>query len=66
MFRFANPEYLYFLISVPVLILFFAYGLYTRKKKLQKIGDLTLLESLMPEVSSKRQILKFIFAFFLF
>ena len=61
MFRFVNPEYLYFLISVPILMLFFAYGLYTRKKKLQKIGDLGLLESLMPDVSLKRQILKFVF-----
>lgn len=58
MFRFANPEYLYFLITVPVIVLLFFYGLYLRKKKLRKVGDLALLKILMPDASIKRQILK--------
>ncbi len=60
MFRFANPEYLYFLVAVPILILFFLYGLYSRKKKLYLVGDIALLKNLMPNVSIKRQILKFV------
>ena len=60
MFRFANPEYLYFLIAVPALLLFFLYGIYSRKRKLRRIGDLPLLKGLMPDVSIKRQILKFV------
>lgn len=64
MFRFANPEYLYFLIAVPVLLLFFLHEIYSRKKKLQRIGDVSLLEGLMPDVSVKRRILKFVLVIF--
>ena len=51
MFRFANPEYLYFLIAVPIVVLLFCWSLYARRKKLRTIGDIELLKGLMPDVS---------------
>lgn len=62
MFRFENPEYLYFLIAIPVLILLYVYQRYLRKKRLKRLGDLQLLKQLMPDVSNKRPLLKLILA----
>lgn len=61
MFRFANPEYLYFLIAVPIVVLLFCWSLYARRKKLRTIGDIELLKGLMPDVSIRWRIWKFIF-----
>ena len=60
MFRFANPEYLYLLIAIPLLILLFCYSLYLRRKKLKRIGDISLLQGLMPDVSIRHRVMKFV------
>lgn len=59
MFRFANPEYLYLLFILPLLVGFYIYSRYSRKKALKRYGNPELLSELMPEVSPKRQHLKF-------
>lgn len=59
MFRFANPEYLYLLFILPVLIGFYIYSRASRKRAIRKYGNPELLSELMPEVSPKRQHLKF-------
>jgi len=59
MFRFANPDYLYLLSAIPVLITVYFFAVIIRKKTIKKYGNPTLLSQLMPEVSSKRQHLKF-------
>lgn len=59
MFRFGNPEYLYFLIILPFLILGFIYLNRRKKKDVEKLGNLKLIKSLMPELSLKRSYLKF-------
>ncbi|MDR0795653.1 MAG: VWA domain-containing protein [Tannerella sp.] len=59
MFRFANPEFLYLLFALPVLIAIFIYAIIARKKAIKKYGNPVLLSRLMPEVSSKRQHFKF-------
>ena len=59
MFRFENPDYLYLLILVPVLVLVRLYGLRKRKAQLKKFGDPKLLKALMPDVSRMRRELKF-------
>ena len=59
MFRFANPEYFYLLFTLPVLIVIYIYAVVTRKKALKKYGNPALIAQLMPEVSLKRQHLKF-------
>jgi len=59
MFRFANPEYFYLLFTLPVLTVIYIYAVVTRKKAIKKYGDPVLIAHLMPEVSTKRQHLKF-------
>ena len=59
MFRFANPEYFYLLFTLPVLIAIYIYAVVIRKKALKKYGNPALIAQLMPEVSIKRQHLKF-------
>lgn len=59
MFRFGNPEYLYLLIILPILVLGFLYLNRRKKKDVEKLGNLKLIKSLMPELSLKRSYLKF-------
>lgn len=59
MFRFAHPDYLYILLVVPILIGLFYYSLYQKSKRLKKLGEKTLLATLMPEVSHWRPRVKF-------
>lgn len=58
MFRFANPEFLYLLIAVPILIAIYFLAIYMRNNSLRKFGDYTILKELMPEVSSRRPLFK--------
>lgn len=60
MLRFAHPYVLYFMLALPVFVLFFMFMVSKRKKALKSLGDWTLLERLMPEYSSTRSTLKFI------
>ena len=59
MFRFANPEYFYLLFTLPVLTVIYIYAVVRRKKAIRKYGNPVLIAHLMPEVSTKRQHLKF-------
>lgn len=59
MFRFANPEYLYVLIVLPILVALFVYVRHEYKKNIQKYGDLKLIGALMPDVSRVRVEWKF-------
>ena len=60
MFRIANPEYLYALLVIPVLIALFWYSRIRRKQALALFGQKEILSVLMPNVSSGRPILKFV------
>ncbi len=59
MFRFANPEYLYLLFLLPVLVVGFILLNIQKLKSVKKLGDLKLIKCLMPELSLKRSYLKF-------
>jgi len=59
MFRFANPEILYLLFIVPILLGLFFYGKILKSRRLKKMGEKRLLMNLMPEVSHIRPELKF-------
>jgi Ca-activated chloride channel family protein len=61
MFRFENPEYLYGLILLPVLLGFFWFTGKRRKKALQQLGELTVIEELMPGLSFARPRFKNLF-----
>ena len=64
MFRFAHPEFLYLLFILPILFLIYLYFIYRKRINLKKLGNPQLLKQLMPDVSHKRQYLKFWFLFF--
>ena len=59
MFRFANIEILWLLLSIPVFVA--AYIVYTRRKRrqLEAFGDKELMEQLMPNASTVRPTVKF-------
>ena len=59
MFSFGNPEYLYFLLIIPILVGWYIYTRINRKRQLKQFGDIKLLKELMPGVSNSRQIIKF-------
>ena len=60
MFRFSNPEYLYLLLLIPAIILLFLVINVRQRKRLKAFGDTALLAQLMPDVSYRRPLLKFI------
>jgi len=59
MFRFANIEMLWLLVTIPVFIA--AFVVYTKRKRrqLEAFGDAELMEQLMPNASRVRPIVKF-------
>jgi Ca-activated chloride channel homolog len=60
LFRFANPDFLYLLLLLPVLILLFVINEIRKNRALQRFGDIKFVESLVPEISKSRTIIKFI------
>lgn len=59
MFKFANPEYLYLLAVLPLLVILHIFTNIIRRRRLESFGDPSLLRQLMPEVSVTRPNLKF-------
>lgn len=60
MFRFEHGEFLYALAIIPILILFFVWMRYDRKKALRRFGDEGLMAYLMPKLSGYKHTVKFI------
>jgi Ca-activated chloride channel family protein len=60
LFRFANPDYLYLLLLLPVLIAFFIINEFRRRKSLKRLGDSSLIGKLIPEISKTRPVIKFL------
>jgi Ca-activated chloride channel family protein len=58
MFRFSHPEYLYFLLLIPVVIGLFWFATVLQKRALHRFGNMETLMLLMPGVSFKRGWLK--------
>jgi len=59
MFRFEDPQYLYLLAVMPLLVLIRYLLVMRQKHKLRKAGDMRLIAGLMPDVSKWRPQLKF-------
>lgn len=57
--KFANPEYFYLLVFVPIILAIYIYSNYKRKKNLKLYGDEDLIKNLMPDVSYIRPNVKF-------
>jgi len=60
LFRFANPDFLYLLLLLPVLTFLFVLNEVRKRRALQRLGDFNLVSSLVPEFSKARPILKFV------
>ena len=60
MFRFANSEYLYLLLLIPLLAILYALVARRRRHLMAKFGNLELLKGLMPDFSRGRLRLKFV------
>jgi Ca-activated chloride channel family protein len=60
LFRFANPEYLYLLLLLPVMIALFIINEFRRRNSLKKLGETTLINRLIPEISGIRPVVKFL------
>ena len=58
MFSFANPEYLYLLILIPVIFGHFLLSRMIRAKNIKKYGNPALLEAQMPDVSKYKPWIK--------
>lgn len=59
MFRFEEPAYLYLLFLLPILVAFYMYSNYRRRKAIRKFGDPVLMAQLMPDVSKYRPDVRF-------
>lgn len=59
MFRFEEPAYLYLLLLLPLLVVFYLYSNYRKRKDIRKFGDPVLMAQLMPNVSKYRPDVKF-------
>ena len=58
MFRFANAEYLYLLILIPVLVALLGVASLRRRHLLQRFGNLEIVKTLIPDFSQARLRLK--------
>ena len=54
MFRFANPDFLYLLLLLPLIVAVYLYSNHRRRQNIRKYGDPTLLKELMPTISKYR------------
>ncbi len=64
MIRFANIEFLYALILIPLFIIIFWIMLRWKKKAMNKFGEFMVIKNLMPAVSNARIHIKFILLMF--
>ncbi|NQU88231.1 MAG: BatA domain-containing protein, partial [Mariniphaga sp.] len=60
MFRFANPEYFWGLLAIPLLMLFFVASRLARRRAIKRFGSENLMLYLMPNASKSRPVFKFI------
>lgn len=59
-FRFEHTEYLYALLLIPAMAILFIWLIYWRKIALKRFGEWTLVQRLIPAISTNRMIFKFI------
>lgn len=61
LFRFANPDFLYLLLLLPLMLLLFIINILRRKRALRKLGRNELVTGMMPGASTNRPAVKFLF-----
>ncbi len=60
MFHFANQQFLYLLILIPVFIIVYVINVRLRRKSMDKFGEYEVIKSLIPLLSKRRPLTKFI------
>lgn len=60
LFRFANPDFLYLLLLLPVVVLLYIINEIRKRNALRRLGDLSLVRRLIPEMSRVRPAIKVI------
>lgn len=60
LFRFANPDFLYLLLLLPLLVIFFIINGVRRKRAIRRLGNAETVRTLIPEMSGSRPVVKFI------
>jgi Ca-activated chloride channel homolog len=60
LFRFANENYLYLLLLIPVIIALWILNEYRKRRALKRFGNTDLVRKLIPEFSKTRPVVKFI------
>ncbi len=58
MFRFANVEFLYLLLLIPLLVAIYALAAHRRRRLVERFGNLEIMRTLMPDFSRGRLRLK--------
>ena len=58
MFRFEHPAFLYAFFVIPLLIVLYIYARFNRKRMISKFGDINLVQSLFPESSDYKPLIK--------
>src|SRR5512145_2035100 len=66
LFRFGNPDFLYLLLLLPALVLLFVINGIRKKKAIRRLGNYNVVNTLMPEVSTSRPLIKFILLLLVF
>ena len=64
LFRFANPDFLYLLLLLPVLVIFFVLNEIRKKRAIKRLGNVSVVNTLLPEMSGSRPLIKFLFSLF--
>jgi len=59
MFRFANIEMLWWLVTIPVFVIGYVVYTHRKRRQLTEFGDSELMAQLMPDASKSRPVLKF-------
>ena len=60
MFRFENNIFFYAFAILPVMLLVFVWYLYSIKNQMKRLGDYSLIKSLIPDTSPSKKIAKFV------
>ena len=61
LFRFANPDYLYLLLLLPVMVILFVINEFRKRRLLKRLGNEALVGRLLPEMSRIRPLIKYLF-----
>ena len=59
MFRFANIEMLWWLVTIPVFVIGYVVYTHRKRRQLTEFGDSELMTQLMPDASKSRPVVKF-------